>query len=125
VFSPVIQERDAVPGAQELIVIAVVALLVFGPDRLPEVMRNAGRLLAKFREQSQASIDELKRAAELDDVNRELRGLTKEFRDTASGMGRELRDTGAAVSRQARDATGATGAPEASLEPPPMDPEAT
>lgn len=110
------------PGAQELIVIAVVALLVFGPDRLPEVMRNAGRLLARFREHSQQSIDELKRAAELDDVNRELRGLTREFRETASGMGRELRDTGASVSRQVRGAAGTTGV---SLEPPPMDPEAT
>lgn len=110
------------PGAQELIVIAVVALLVFGPDRLPEIMRNAGRLLARFREQSQQSIDELKRAAELDDVNRELRGLTREFRETASGMGRELRDTGTSVSRQVRDAAGAG---EASLEPPPTDPEAT
>jgi sec-independent protein translocase protein TatB len=111
-----------VPGAQELLVIAVIALLVFGPDRLPEVMRNAGRLLARFREQSQQSIDELKRAAELDDVNRELRGLTREFRETASGMGREMRDAGESAARRARDAA---GVPEASLEAPPMDPEAT
>jgi sec-independent protein translocase protein TatB len=111
-----------VPGAQELLVIAVIALLVFGPDRLPEVMRNAGRLLARFREQSQQSIDELKRAAELDDVNRELRGLTREFRETASGMGREMRDAGESAAQRARDAA---GVPEASLEAPPMDPEAT
>lgn len=31
----------------EVLVIAVVALLLFGPERLPEVARSAGRLLAK------------------------------------------------------------------------------
>lgn len=115
------------PGAQELIVIAVVALLVFGPERLPEVMRNAARLLARFREQSQQSIDELKRAAELDDVNRELRGLQREFRDATSSVGREVRETTSSVSRLAR---GEGGHAEASADPtelgaPPMDPEAT
>lgn len=114
------------PGAQELIVIAVVALLVFGPDRLPEVMRNAGRLLAKFREQSQQSIDELKRTAELDEVNRELRGLTREFRETTSSVGREVRETTASVSRQARGQDAATSAGAGGTPgPPPMDPEAT
>ncbi len=115
------------PGAQELIVIAVVALLVFGPDRLPEVMRNAGRLLARFREQSQQSIDELKRAAEFDEVNKELKDLQRELRQTTSSVGREVRETTASVSRQARgeDVAADAADTDAALEPPPMDPEAT
>jgi TatA/E family protein of Tat protein translocase len=36
----------------ELLVILVVALLVFGPDRLPELARNLGRGLAEFRRAS-------------------------------------------------------------------------
>jgi sec-independent protein translocase protein TatB len=104
-----------------------VALLVFGPDRLPEVMRNAARLLAKFREQSQKSIDELKRAAELEELDREFRGLGREVREATSAMRRELEDTGSSMSRMARGGTDLQGptVDAADLEPPPMDPEAT
>jgi sec-independent protein translocase protein TatB len=37
-------------GPLELVVIAVVAVLVFGPDRLPEFARTAGRLLRQVRQ---------------------------------------------------------------------------
>jgi TatA/E family protein of Tat protein translocase len=39
-------------GAQELILILVVALLVFGPKRLPELARSLGKGLAEFRRAS-------------------------------------------------------------------------
>ena len=39
-------------GMPELLVILVVALLVFGPAKLPELARNLGRGLAEFRRAS-------------------------------------------------------------------------
>jgi Tat protein translocase TatB subunit len=36
-------------GAPEILVILVVALLVLGPNRLPEAARQAGRALAEVR----------------------------------------------------------------------------
>jgi len=39
-------------GMTELIVILVVALLIFGPARLPELARSLGRGLAEFRRAS-------------------------------------------------------------------------
>ena len=113
------------PGPQELLVIAVIALLVFGPDRLPEMMRTAARLLANFREQSQKSIDELKRAAEFDELNRELRGLQREFRDTASGLERGVKDSVSAASDAARGSVDVAPDQPVAGDPPPMDPEAT
>jgi len=49
-------------GAQELAIILVVALLVFGPKRLPELARTLGRGLAEFR---RASTD-LRQSIQLD-----------------------------------------------------------
>lgn len=43
----------------EILVIAVVALIVFGPKRLPELARRAGELVAKAREASSAVTDAL------------------------------------------------------------------
>lgn len=39
-------------GFAEILVILVVALLVFGPDKLPELARSLGRGLAEFRRAS-------------------------------------------------------------------------
>lgn len=40
-------------GMQELIVIFVIALLVFGPKKLPEIGRSLGRSLGEFRRASE------------------------------------------------------------------------
>ena len=36
-------------GIQELVIILVVALIVLGPKRIPEIARSLGRGLAEFR----------------------------------------------------------------------------
>jgi TatA/E family protein of Tat protein translocase len=51
-------------GGQELILILVVALLVFGPKRLPELARSLGRGLAEFRRASSDLRQTLQEAAD-------------------------------------------------------------
>ena len=46
-------------GPTELIVILLIALIVFGPKRLPEVGRTVGKSLREFRKASQDLRDEL------------------------------------------------------------------
>ena len=56
-------------GFPELIVIFVVALLVFGPKKLPELGRSLGRGLAEFRRASsdlKNSIEREIQAAEIE-----------------------------------------------------------
>lgn len=45
-------------GTSEMVVIAIIALLVVGPDRLPHVMRQAGRWYGQLRR----AADDLRRA---------------------------------------------------------------
>ena len=47
-------------GLQELLVIAFVAVLVFGPDRLPDLARQAGRMARQLRSFAHAARDELR-----------------------------------------------------------------
>ena len=44
----------------KLMVLGVIALIVFGPDRLPQLARDAGRTLRQLREMAQAARTELK-----------------------------------------------------------------
>jgi len=39
----------SMPGAQELLIILVIALVIVGPQRLPELTRSFGRGLREFR----------------------------------------------------------------------------
>jgi sec-independent protein translocase protein TatA len=54
-------------GAPELILILVIALIVFGPKRLPEVGRTIGKSLREFRRASQDIRDEFRFSLDDDD----------------------------------------------------------
>jgi sec-independent protein translocase protein TatB len=47
-------------GLPEFAVILVVAILVFGPDRLPDFARQAGRFVRQVRHFTQAARDDLR-----------------------------------------------------------------
>jgi len=54
-------------GMPELIVILVVALVVLGPQRLPELARSIGKAMAELRRQSSEIMDEFHVKGMLDD----------------------------------------------------------
>lgn len=58
-------------GPEEIILILVVALLVFGPKRLPEVGRTIGRSLREFRQASAGVREEIRQGLQLDDAEAE------------------------------------------------------
>ncbi len=65
-------------GLPEVLAIAILTLLVFGPDRLPGLMRNFGRGVRKMREVYTALSAEVQKelgpyAKEIDDATRDLR----------------------------------------------------
>ena len=119
------------PGFQELLVIGVIALLVFGPDRLPEVARTAGRTLAKLRAETQRNVAELKSMGEVQELEKELKGLRNELRGTQQDVTRRIRDAaGMDVPTGRTDRMVPADDPRAQAiraddDPPPMDLDAT
>ena len=49
-------------GTPELIVIFVVALIVLGPERLPQIARQLGKAMGEFRRMSAGFQDEVRKA---------------------------------------------------------------
>jgi TatA/E family protein of Tat protein translocase len=49
----------------DILVVSILALLLFGPDRLPKMMRQAGRFMREVQNTSQSFIAEMERAADL------------------------------------------------------------
>ena len=62
-------------GLAELAVIAVVAMIALGPDRLPDLARQAARFLHKARLMATSARDELRSELGPDYADLELRDL--------------------------------------------------
>lgn len=54
----------------DILVVSVLALLLFGPDRLPGIMRQAGRFMREIQNTSQSFVAEMERAAEVSEAPR-------------------------------------------------------
>ena len=67
----------------------VVALVVLGPEKLPEAARAAGRLLQEFRRVTGGLQDEVREAFQASDLAgpvEELRAVRDGFREAATGL---------------------------------------
>jgi len=101
-------------GPQEMMVIAVIALLVFGPGKLPEVMGQAGKLVRDFRRMSAELSGEFEKTiAEAKDMTSglqaELGGMTKEVNSVTNSVKKDLGLKNSAVTSRSKGAAGKTG----------------
>jgi len=59
-------------GMPELIVIFVIALLVFGPKKLPELGKSLGRAMYEFKRSSEEFKENLEKEVETEKIKQEL-----------------------------------------------------
>ena len=93
-------------GFSELLLIAVVALVVLGPERLPKAARFAGLWVRRARAQWYAVKSELEHELAAEELQRSLR----ETRDAVRRTDSELRAEGDALQRDIDDALRGSGA---------------
>ncbi len=68
-------------GMPELIIILVIALIIIGPKKLPEIARAIGKGMAEFRK----ATDDIKKNLDVD----EIKGSEQELIDSVSGFVRD------------------------------------
>ncbi len=62
-------------GPMEMVIILLVALLVLGPRRLPEMLRTFGRLMAELRKTADEVRDELMFDEDLQEIKQTVREM--------------------------------------------------
>lgn len=141
--APLPPVSQATFGVGDTLMIVVVALIVFGPKKLPEISRQIGKLLYEFRKASndfKFQIEEELRAAEQAERQKELSAqavVTQPATPVAITAGEtvsaETTSTEPAIEgvRAPEPSNPEPGNPEptnsdtAATEPPPLDPEAS
>ena len=104
----------------ELFFIALIALIVLGPERLPKATRFAGLWVRRARTQWNSVKDELERELAADELKRSLQDAQTALRDTEQ----QIKDSGAEARREFEEMRAAVRSqPDAAaLDPPPVDP---
>ena len=87
-------------GFSELLMIAVVALIVLGPERLPKAARFAGLWVRKARAQWNSVKSEFEREMADDELRRTLRETQQSLREAHAS----LRDAGSHLEREFAEA---------------------
>jgi sec-independent protein translocase protein TatB len=101
----------------EMILIAVVALVVIGPERLPKVARAAGHLLGRVQRYVNDVKSDISREMQLD----ELKKLRAEIQDSArsveQSLSGEMQAAGQAMTQTAQAVSGDASTPAVNTQP--------
>ena len=92
-------------GFAELLIIGVVALMVIGPERLPEAVRTASAWINRLRRSFNEIKQEVKQELHNDEVLRDLRQSGETLRRESESLRREL---SAPVTQVPADSVGTT-----------------
>ncbi len=110
-------------GFSEMLVVAVIALLVLGPERLPKAARFAGLWVRKARAQWYSVKSEFEREMATDEIKRSVGNPLGDLRSAVDDAGRELGDAVRETEAMARaDTDAATAVQDIPAEPSPAEP---
>ena len=100
-------------GFSELLIIAVITLIVMGPERLPETVRTISLWLGRMKQMLSSARQELENEVGMDDIRRQLHNeknmrdlnetkdeLETSFTETKAALNKELSDTKTDLSKE-------------------------
>ena len=116
-------------GFSEIVVIAVVALIVIGPERLPKAARTLGHLFGRLQRYVNDVKSDISREMELDELRKlqqEVKSAAQGFQESVEGAARDVetgaRDVEAQLNAAAADAPAPPAQDLPPLAEPPADP---
>ncbi len=75
-------------GVQEMVVIMLLALMLFGPRKLPQIGKTLGKSLAEFRRTSNELKNTLEREVQMEEFRNarsEMKGFQQDLREGLAG----------------------------------------
>jgi sec-independent protein translocase protein TatB len=97
-------------GPLELLLIVVLALIVFGPAKLPEIMGQVGKAIADFRRATSELSDEFNRTIQTE-INQTRRTIEEPIKETRATLEDPLKETRAALNEATSPAPVSTAPP--------------
>jgi sec-independent protein translocase protein TatB len=68
-------------GFSEILFVAVIAIIVLGPEKLPDAMRDLGRLFVKIKKMWRDATSDIRRELELEEMKAEMEQYKKQLQE--------------------------------------------
>jgi sec-independent protein translocase protein TatB len=93
-------------GFSELLVIAVIALVVMGPERLPETVRSISLWIGRMKQMLSSARQELENEVGMDEIRRQLQNekIMRDLDAAKETIETTITDTQAAIDKEISDA---------------------
>ena len=105
----------------EMLIIAVVALIVLGPEKLPKVARAAGHLLGRLQRYVNDVKSDINREMQLEELKKLQAQVEESARSMERSVTKELQSAEAALNQTAQSVSEPVAAAVASIEAPAVD----
>jgi sec-independent protein translocase protein TatB len=94
-------------GFSELIVCAIVALIVIGPERMPEAVRTVGLWIGRFKRSLRETRSEIERQMGMDDIRRQLHNeeIMRDLEQARLDMDKAISETQHAIQSSTESVT--------------------
>jgi len=77
-------------GFSEILFVAVIAIIVLGPDKLPDAMRDLGRLFMKLKRIWRDATSDIRRELELEEMKAEMQSYKKQLEELQTKVNNEV-----------------------------------
>lgn len=105
-------------GFSELVVIAVVALVVLGPERLPKVARTAGVLLGRLQRYVNDVKSDINREMQLEELKKLQAEVAESARNIEQSVTKEMQSAESSLNQVAQSVNEPLASVAASIEAP-------
>ena len=105
-------------GFSEIVMIAVVALIVIGPEKLPKTARMLGHLFGRLQRYVNEVKADINREMELDELRklqREVKGVASDLQQSMTSMATDVRSEMQSVQRQLTDVASGAESPSGEI----------
>jgi Tat protein translocase TatB subunit len=97
-------------GTQEIVIILIAALVIFGPNRLPEIAGKLGKTVGDLKRMSSDLTGELERNKDIQDLKRTVQGEISGFKSQVSGVADTVKSAAGTTNSAAASTTSPTAA---------------
>lgn len=91
-------------GWQELVIVLVIIMIIFGAGKLPEIAKSLGQGVKEFREEAQAPVVPAAAKSTASDLQASASGAAGEAREKLDEASDRVREEAARAETTARDA---------------------
>jgi len=77
-------------GSTEFLFIIIIAIIVLGPDKLPEAMKTTGRFVGKMKRMWRDATSDIRRELELEEMKAEMQAYKKQLEELQTKVNNEV-----------------------------------